>query len=93
LRHLVASRTRLGILFGTVAGFLAALASIISPNGVFLFLINTSGAIILFIYTIIAFGRSGFASSSSGRRAPAAQDVVFPMAQLRSDHRHRWCWS
>jgi len=51
---------RLGILFGTVAGFLAALASIISPNGVFLFLINTSGAIILFIYTIIAFGEIRF---------------------------------
>ncbi len=45
---------RRGILFGTAAGFAAALASIISPNGVFLFLINTSGAIILFVYLIIA---------------------------------------
>ena len=45
---------RRGILFGTVAGSLAALASIISPSGVFLFLIDTSGAIILFIYLIIA---------------------------------------
>jgi len=51
---------RLGILFGTAAGFAAALASIISPNGVFLFLINTSGAIILFIYMIIAFGQIRF---------------------------------
>jgi GABA permease len=51
---------RLGILFGTAAGFLAALASIVSPNGVFLFLINTSGAIILFIYMIIAFGQIRF---------------------------------
>ncbi|HWY73942.1 MAG TPA: amino acid permease [Burkholderiaceae bacterium] len=51
---------RLGILFGTAAGFAAALASIISPNGVFLFLINTSGAIILFIYMIIAFGEIRF---------------------------------
>jgi GABA permease len=49
-----------GILFGTVSGFLAALASIISPNGVFLFLINTSGAIILFIYMIVAFGEIRF---------------------------------
>jgi GABA permease len=47
---------RLGILFGTAAGFGAALASIVSPNGVFLFLINTSGAIILFIYAVIALG-------------------------------------
>jgi GABA permease len=51
---------RLGILLGTVAGFLAALASIISPKGVFLFLINTSGAIILFIYMIIVFGEIRF---------------------------------
>jgi GABA permease len=50
----------LGILFGTVAGFAAALASIISPNGVFLFLINTSGAIILFIYMLIALGQIRF---------------------------------
>jgi L-asparagine transporter-like permease len=51
---------RLGILFGTLAGSLAALASVISPNGVFLFLINTSGAIILFIYMIIALGQIRF---------------------------------
>jgi len=50
----------LGILLGTVAGFLAAIASIKSPNGVFLFLINTSGAIILFIYMIIALGQIRF---------------------------------
>jgi GABA permease len=48
---------RSGLLFGTVAGFAAAIASIISPNVVFLFLINTSGAIILFIYMIIALGQ------------------------------------
>jgi GABA permease len=48
---------RLGILFGAAAGFAAALASIISPNGVFLFLINTSGATILFIYMIIALAQ------------------------------------
>jgi GABA permease len=46
-----------GILLGSAAGFLAALASIISPTLVFLFLINTSGAIILFIYMLIAAGQ------------------------------------
>ena len=51
---------RLGILFGTVAGSAAALAWLISPKGIFLFLINTSGAIILFIYMIIAFGEIRF---------------------------------
>jgi GABA permease len=47
---------RLGIILGSAVGFLAATASIVSPNGVFLFLINTSGAIILIIYMIIALG-------------------------------------
>jgi len=47
---------RLGILLGSLVGFLAATASIVSPNGVFLFLINTSGAIILMIYMVIALG-------------------------------------
>jgi GABA permease len=50
----------LGILFGTIAGCGAALASILSPNGVFLFLINTSGAIILFIYGLIALAQIRF---------------------------------
>jgi GABA permease len=45
-----------GILIGSGVGFLAATASIVSPNGVFLFLINTSGAIILMIYMVIALG-------------------------------------
>jgi len=45
-----------GILIGSCVGFLAATASIVSPNGVFLFLINTSGAIILMIYMVIALG-------------------------------------
>lgn len=47
---------RRGILLGSLVGFLAATASIVSPNGVFLFLINTSGAIILMIYMVIALG-------------------------------------
>jgi GABA permease len=47
---------RLGILLGSTVGFLAALSSIFSPTLVFLFLINTSGAIILFIYLLIVLG-------------------------------------
>jgi GABA permease len=48
---------RLGILLASGAGFAAALTSIISPTVVFLFLINTSGGIILFIYLLIAAGQ------------------------------------
>jgi gamma-aminobutyrate permease len=47
---------RLGILFGTLSGFLAALADIFYPDGLFEFLLDTSGAIILFIYLLIAAG-------------------------------------
>ncbi len=47
---------QLGILLGSSVGFLAALSSIFSPTLVFLFLINTSGAIILFIYLLIVLG-------------------------------------
>ncbi len=47
---------RLGILFGTVAGFAAALTDIYYHDGLFEFLLDTSGAIILFIYLLIAAG-------------------------------------
>lgn len=50
----------IGILLGGIFGFGCAIASIISPNGVFVFLIDTSGAIILFIYMIIAYGEIRF---------------------------------
>jgi GABA permease len=43
-------------LFGTVAGFAAALTDIYYHDGLFEFLLDTSGAIILFIYLLIAAG-------------------------------------
>ena len=42
------------ILTSTVVGFLCVLAAAISPDGVFLFLLNSSGAVILFVYLLIA---------------------------------------
>jgi GABA permease len=62
-----------GILIGSAAGFLAAIAAIWSPNFVFLFLINTSGAIILFIYMIVAFGQIRL------RRDLERQGVALPL--------------
>jgi GABA permease len=58
---------RAGILFGTAAGFLAALAEILSPGQVFLFLVDTSGAIILFIYMLIALGEIRLRQSLEAR--------------------------
>jgi len=42
------------ILTSTVVGFLCVLAAAISPETVFLFLLNSSGAVILFVYMLIA---------------------------------------
>ena len=42
------------ILSSTVVGFLCVIAAYISPDTVFLFLLNSSGAIILFVYLLIA---------------------------------------
>jgi GABA permease len=41
------------ILFSSVVGFLCVIAAYVSPDTVFLFLLNSSGAIILFVYLII----------------------------------------
>lgn len=62
-----------GILIGSAAGYLAAIAAIWSPNVVFLFLINTSGAIILFIYMIVAYGQIRM------RRDLERQGVALPL--------------
>lgn len=42
------------ILASSVIGFLCVIAAAISPNGVFSFLLNSSGAVILFVYLFIA---------------------------------------
>ncbi|MCE1179650.1 MAG: amino acid permease [Micrococcales bacterium] len=42
------------ILFSTVVGFLCVIAAYLSPDTVFLFLLNSSGAVILFVYILIA---------------------------------------
>ncbi len=45
---------RWAILSSTVVGFLCVIAAYISPDAVFLFLLNSSGAVILFVYILIA---------------------------------------
>jgi GABA permease len=42
------------ILTSTVVGFLCVIAAYVSPDTVFLFLLNSSGAVILFVYLLIA---------------------------------------
>ena len=45
------------ILLSTVVGFLCVIAAYVSPDGVFSFLLNSSGAVILFAYILIALSQ------------------------------------
>jgi GABA permease len=45
------------ILGSTVVGFLCVIAAYVAPDTVFLFLLNSSGAIILFVYLLIALSQ------------------------------------
>src|SRR5205085_4288758 len=45
------------ILTSTVVGFLCVIAAAVSPDTVFLFLLNSSGAVILFVYLLIAISQ------------------------------------
>ena len=45
------------ILVSTIVGFLCVIAAAVSPDAVFAFLLNSSGAIILFVYLLIAISQ------------------------------------
>jgi GABA permease len=45
------------ILASTVIGYLCVIAAFVSPNKVFLFLLNSSGAVILFVYLMICLSQ------------------------------------
>jgi GABA permease len=59
------------ILSSTVVGFLCVIAAYISPDTVFLFLLNSSGAIILFVYLLIAISQVALR-----RRTPPEKLIV-----------------
>ncbi|HEY5248163.1 MAG TPA: amino acid permease, partial [Dermatophilaceae bacterium] len=44
----------IAILSSTVVGYLCVIAAAVSPDTIFLFLLNSSGAVILFVYLLIA---------------------------------------
>jgi GABA permease len=48
---------RAAILFSSIVGFLCVIAAAVSPDTVFLFLLNSSGAVILFVYLLIALSQ------------------------------------
>src|SRR3712207_8389380 len=59
------------ILASTVIGFLSVIAAYVSPDTVFLFLLNSSGAVILFVYLLISVSQLVLR-----RRTPDEQLVV-----------------
>jgi GABA permease len=65
---------------GSLAGVLGILAAITSPKAVFAFLQNASGALMVFIYMIIALAhyRLRRAREASGAPAPALTMWLFP---------------
>ena len=72
---------RAAIMASSIIGFLCVIAAAISPDTVFLFLLNSSGAIILFIYMLIAISQIVLR-----RRTPKDQLVVkmwlFPVLSI-----------
>ncbi|UST72280.1 hypothetical protein NF675_14750 [Pseudomonas siliginis] len=48
---------RAAVLLSSVIGHIAIMAAIISPEGVFLFLVNASGAVMLFVYLAVALAQ------------------------------------
>jgi len=65
---------------GSIAGVLGILAAITSSQTVFAFLVNASGALVVFIYMIIALAhiRLRRAREASGAPAPALSMWLFP---------------
>ena len=78
-RWLVATNARKvpvrSICLGSAAGLAAALASIVSPDLVFAFLLNTSGAVILVVYILVALAQI----ADRRRRDAAGEHPVFAL--------------
>ena len=68
------------VLLASAGGFAGVIANVISPNGVFAFLVNASGALILFIYLMIAVSQviSRKARERAGSPRPALPMWWFP---------------
>ncbi|SAK48795.1 putative GABA permease [Caballeronia temeraria] len=48
---------RLAVVLSSIVGYVAIIAAIVSPQGVFLFLVNASGAVMLFVYLATALAQ------------------------------------
>ena len=76
------------ILLTSSIGFASTIISYLSPDNVFLFLVNSSGAIALFVYLLIACRAADAAAARArGARAPEGEDVAVPVPDLLRDRR------
>jgi L-asparagine transporter-like permease len=68
------------VLLGGAAGFAGVMAAILSPSGVFAFLVNASGALIVFVYIAIAASqvRLRTRNARAGGKSPALPMWWFP---------------
>ena len=64
------------ILLAAAAGFAAAIASMASPGVVFAFLLDTSGAVVLFVYVLIALAQ--IRARAATTHAPRFRMWLFP---------------
>ena len=76
------------ILASSVVGFLCVIAAAIDEDGVFVFLLNSSGAIILFVYLLISISQITLRMPCR-RLDPEGQDVALPGAVDPTRARHR----
>jgi len=68
------------VLLASAGGFAGVAANLLSPNGAFAFLVNASGALILFIYLMIAVSQviSRRARERAGKARPTLPMWCFP---------------
>ena len=79
-----------GVLACTVVGYGCVVISAISPDTVFLFLINSSGAVFLFVYLMICLSQMILRRKLGARRAWSVQYKIWGYPTCRSGHpRHR----
>ena len=74
-------RPDVAILASTVVGFLCVIAAAVSPDTVFLFLLNSSGAIILFVYLLIAISQIVLRRRTTPERARVKM-WLFPVLSI-----------
>jgi GABA permease len=68
------------VMLGSIVGFVGVLAAILSPSVVFAFLVNSSGAVIVFVYIAIAVSqvRLRRKNERAGGPPPALPIWLFP---------------